>query len=287
MIFSGKANEYLEVVEVGPGNCDILENAGSSELSLIWFSEDDNILVIDGLKKSFNNNQILCLTEFHKLEVLKMTKARLIRFNRAFYCILHHDTEVSCKGLLFFGNTSFPMINPTSDDLKILNAVWEMLLIEMESRDNLQLEMLQMMLKRLLILCTRIYKRENINKDLEPNSIDIIREFNFLVEMHFKNYHGVDQYAEMLNRSPKTLSNTFRLSGNKSPLQFINNRIMVESRRLLAYTDKSISEIALELGFTDIQSFSRFFKKNEMKSPTEYRSKSPSGKIDNYQGNPA
>ena len=56
-----------------------------------------------------------------------------------------------------------------------------------------------------------------------------------------------------------------------TPLQFIQNRIMLEARRLLTYSEKAVSEIGYELGFSDIQVFSRFFKKNEGCSPQKFR----------------
>jgi AraC-like DNA-binding protein len=141
----------------------------------------------------------------------------------------------------------------------------------MRSTDNLQLEMLQMMLKRVLILCTRIYKSQNKTFDFDHSNHDIIREYNFLVEQHFKEKRSVQEYAQMLNRSPKTLSNLFKQSANMTPLQYIQNRIMIEARKLLIYSTKSISEIAYELGFEEVQDFSRFFKKKEACSPKTFR----------------
>jgi hypothetical protein len=52
------------------------------------------------------------LTEYHKVEVLKVTTARLIHFNRAFYCIADHDSEVGCKGFCFW-RFSIPKNNNT------------------------------------------------------------------------------------------------------------------------------------------------------------------------------
>ena len=141
----------------------------------------------------------------------------------------------------------------------------------MVSKDNLQLEMLQMMLKRFLILCTRIYKtQENFNA-INNKQVDLVREFNFLVEQHFKDKHSVAEYATILNKSPKTISNLFGKISDKSPLQIIQNRIMIEVRRMLRYTDMPVSEIGYEVGYQDIQSFSRFFKKHEGISPSEFR----------------
>ena len=117
---------------------------------------------------------------------------------------------------------------------------------------------------------------------IENRDFDIVREFNFLVETHFKSIHSVTQYAELLHKSPKTISNLFRKFNSKSPLQFIQERKMLEAKRLLTYTTKQIKEIAYDLGFEDIQTFSRFFKRNEGISPSKYKETSQLRKIANY-----
>jgi len=270
MKYEGRNLEYFELTDVTSDNCHLLKSSKKSELSMIWFDEDDNHLKIDAVDYHFNKNELVCFTEFHKVEVVKVNQLRLLRWNRPFYCILDHDSEVGCKGVLYYGASNTPIVKPNEKELEILEAAWKMLHIEMTSVDNLQLEMLQMMLKRILILCTRIYKKQQ-QYDKAKDQVDIIRDFNFLVEQHFKEKHNVAEYADLLNKSPKTLSNLFKKLGAKTPLQFIQSRIMVESRRLLSYTDKGVSEIGYELGYNDVQSFSRFFKKREGVSPNDFR----------------
>jgi AraC-like DNA-binding protein len=178
---------------------------------------------------------------------------------------------VGCKGILFFGASQFPKIAIPTEELEKFEILWKMFAIEMESKDDLQNDMLQMMLKRLLILCTRLYKEKTELTNFDKNQLDIVREYNYLVESNFKTKHQVADYAEMLNKSPKTLSNLFKKYNEKSPLQVIQNRTILEARRLLRYSDKSIKEIAYEIGYEDIQSFSRFFKKIQGVSPSEFK----------------
>jgi hypothetical protein len=75
-----------------------------------------------------------------------------------------------------------------------------MFAIEMESKDDLQNDMLLMMLKRLLILYAY---RANELTTFDKSQLDIVREYNYLVESNFKTKHQVADYAEMLNKSPK------------------------------------------------------------------------------------
>lgn len=272
MKYQGKTKEFLEWLEIDQSNAAQITNQ-HEELSLIWFAEDHNELIIDAKPYTFSKNQVVHLTEFHRVEVKQLNKAYLLRWNRSFFCILDHDNEIGCRGALYYGSSEVPNIQLEGKELEILKAVFKMIEYEFVTVDHLQREMLQMMLKRILILCTRIYNKQSQKAQIDKNKSDLIRDFNFLVEQHFREKHSVSDYAELLFKSPKTLSNLFKKQMHKSPLQYIQERIMLEARRLLFYSDKSISNIADELGFQDIHSFSRFFKTKENCSPQQYRNR--------------
>ncbi len=271
MKYTGKAQEYFEIIRLNEFNCTALKKTAPSELSLLWFQSDDNRLIIDNIPYTFSKDDIVCLTEFNKIEVVNLSEANLLKWNKHFYCVITHDSEVGCRGVLFYGATTLPVIHPRIEDLEVFTAVWNMLELEMRSNDSLQEEMLQMMLKRILILSTRMYKEQADYSKIKKENVEVVREYHFLVEQHFKEIHTVGEYAQMLHKSPKTLSNLFKKLGRKPPLQFIKDRRMMEAKRLLVYTDKTISEIGYDLGFADVQSFSRFFKKEEGSSPNEFQ----------------
>lgn len=270
MRFIGNTQEYLHLDTIDDSQCHILKEVIESSLSILWFESNNNELIIDGVRHTFKAGQIIFLTEFHKVEVIKVGRIRFLRFNRPFYCILDHDAEVGCKGVLFFGASKLPIIAIPEAEFEKFDTLWKMFVLEMESNDNLQIDMLQMMLKRYLILCTRLYKQQADFPE-QVQDADLVREFNFLVEQHFKTKHTVAEYADLLNKSPKTLSNLFAKEGGKTPLQYIQSRRLLEARRLLHYSDLQIQEVAYEIGFDDLQTFSRFFKKQQGASPSTYR----------------
>lgn len=270
MKFTGNTNEYLNLCQIDQSTGSILEETVENSLTVLWFKSDSNSLIIDQKEESFSKDQIVFLTEFHRVQLTNIGEVRFLRFNRPFYCILDHDEEVGCKGALFFGAARLPIVSIQKDKLEKLEILWQMFILEMESKDTLQIEMLQMMLKRYLILCVRMYKEQENYPQIDTEA-ELVRNYNFLVEQHFRTTHKVAEYAELLHKSPKTLANTFLKMGFKSPLQYIKDRIILEARRQLAYSDKNISEIAVEIGFEDIQSFSRFFKAREGISASEYR----------------
>ena len=132
--------------------------------------------------------------------------------------------------------------------------------------------MLLMLLKRLIIVITKLARSEHIPQQKFPDEkFHVIRKFNLLVEAHFRKEHSVSFYADQLNKSPKTLSNLFAIYNHKTPVQVIQERILIEAKRLLYYTDQSIKQITFDLGFEDAAYFSNFFKRHTSQSPLEFR----------------
>ena len=272
MKIKGETEEFIELMELDSASCAIFNQSGPSSLIILWFQTDENDFIIDGKEYSFAKNQIAFFTEFHKVEVVRKGSSKFLRFNRSFFCVIDHDIEVSCKGILFFGASALPIVTIPDEEIDRFQILWKMFTMEMHSKDNLQISMLQMMLKRYLILSTRLFKEQHQLSDIKKEN-DIIREFNFLVEQHFNTKHTVAEYASLLFKSPKTISNTFSKIGAKTPLSYIHDRKILEAKRLLHYSDIQVQEIAFKVGYDDIQSFSRFFKKQTGVSPSKYREK--------------
>ena len=132
--------------------------------------------------------------------------------------------------------------------------------------------MLLVLLKRLIIYVTGLARSEYVPvKKMQDEKFHIIRKFNLLVEANFKSEHSVSFYAEQLCKSPKTLSNFFAIYNHKTPSQVIQERVFIEAKRLLAYTEKTIKQITFELGFEDVSHFSKFFKKLALAPPLDFR----------------
>ena len=146
---------------------------------------------------------------------------------------------------------------------------------EFKTPHKIPVDILQMLLKRLIIICTRSAKEQLILKNLDNEQIDVVRKFNVLVDMHYKTKRKVSDYAVLLFKSPKTLSNLFAVCIQKSSQQIILERLAFEAKRLIQFSNMQNQEIAYELGFNDPAHFSRFFKKMTNYSPTQYRESGP------------
>ncbi len=93
MKFTGNTNEFLELTTLEAPIYSISPEAEESSLTIMWFRSDNNEFVIDGKTYSFSKNQIIFLTEFHKVITKQKGSTNYIRFNRSFYCIIDHDTD--------------------------------------------------------------------------------------------------------------------------------------------------------------------------------------------------
>ncbi|GAA0540221.1 AraC family transcriptional regulator [Chitinophaga japonensis] len=239
-------------------------------LTIAWNTGPAQKVIIDEVTYEFPAGTILPLLINQSFRFENAAAITAWQFNRDFYCIIDNDKEVSCIGFIFSSGVMF--IDLDEKERQKLQALLEVFRDELEDDDDIQASMLRALLVRLIIKITRLGKKQHLHEQsLNGSKLDIIRHFNLLVEDHYKKHHQVQFYANQLNKSPKTLSNLFALYNHQSPLQVIQDRLILEAKRLFHYTDKSAKEIAQELGFEDAAHFSRFFKNQAGVSPSEFK----------------
>ncbi|OOF77941.1 AraC family transcriptional regulator [Rodentibacter caecimuris] len=97
------------------------------------------------------------------------------------------------------------------------------------------------------------------------------QQFNHLLEQHFTQQHQVQFYAMALACSEKTLNSTCLHYTGLAIKTVINQRILLEAKRLLIHTTMAVKQISLQLGFEDTSYFNKFFKKYEQATPKQFR----------------
>lgn len=239
--------------------------------ALVWNRGPAQVLTLDEMRVEMPENTVAALNVSHSFRLDRSEDAVIWQFNREFYCIVTHDAEVSCSGLLFYGWRETMPIFLDEKEQRSFGLLAEVFADEFENRDNIQGEMLRVLLKRLIIKMTRLVKLQSPAGSLSTSDLGTVRQFNLLVENNFKKLHLVQDYAELMFKSPKTLSNIFSKYNEKSPVQVIADRLFLEAKRLILYTDKSAGEVGFELGFDEAAHFSRFFKKMAGVSATEFK----------------
>jgi AraC family transcriptional regulator, transcriptional activator of pobA len=99
-----------------------------------------------------------------------------------------------------------------------------------------------------------------------------VQRYRTLLEKHYREHRPLAFYAGALNVTPDHLSRTCRTVAGQSALELLHDRLMLEARRLLAYTPMTVAEVAAELGYDDPAYFSKFFAKAMGQAPSAYRS---------------
>ena len=96
-------------------------------------------------------------------------------------------------------------------------------------------------------------------------------KFRQTLEQHFRDVHTVQEYASLLSVTAKTLTACTLECTRQTPLKLINDRLILEARRLLRYTDQPSKEVAFRLGFDDPSYFVKFFKRETGLLPLDFR----------------
>ncbi len=197
-----------------------------------------------------------------------------LQFHPDFFCIHKHQAEVACNGVLFNNIYQPPFISIDDASSATLNILLEQMKIEMQNPALAQYELLVSYLKIFLISASRLKSEQQPELILAQKNVKqpfILQNLKDAIEKDFKTKHSASDYASTLNISTKALAKITKTHFNKTLSSLINERIIIEAKRELYLTDKTVKEIAYELGYEDEYYFSRFFKVNSDVSPQLYR----------------
>lgn len=95
--------------------------------------------------------------------------------------------------------------------------------------------------------------------------------FRDAVERGFATQHSVSAYADALGYSRRTLVRAVRAATGGTPKGFIDKRVVLEAKRLLAHTDMPIGRVGVAVGFPDAANFSKFFLLHTGLTPVAFR----------------
>lgn len=100
-----------------------------------------------------------------------------------------------------------------------------------------------------------------------------LRQFEDLIEENFRSEKFVKEYAFKLNITEKHLNRVAKSCVGKTSTQLISERIILEAKRMLIYSELNVTQIGEELGYFDNSYFVRFFKKNVGITPFAFLAK--------------
>lgn len=105
-----------------------------------------------------------------------------------------------------------------------------------------------------------------------PGSMkSMVFRFNQLVDKYYNQIHNVKEFAELLGESPVQLNRAIRSVTGKTASEVIIERLILEAKRLLMFSDLSNKEVAYQLNYEDPSYFARIFRKKTGLTPTDFR----------------
>ena len=243
--------------------------------SLIWVMEGTGKLKTNFSEYSFEENSLFAFSPYQPFMFSSnLIKGIAIYFHSDFFCIHKHQTEITCNGVLFNNIYQRPFIVVDEILQETLHKSVLEIKKEMQNPGLDQYELLISYMKIFLIAASRSKMQQQPETgstkkgNKEPVVLQSLKE---AIEKDFKSKHTPGDYAIMLNISSNALARITKSYFNKTLTNLITERIIIEAKRELYLTNKSIKEVAYELGYDDEYYFSRFFKKNAHISPQVYR----------------
>lgn len=131
-------------------------------------------------------------------------------------------------------------------------------------------------LESLLNYTDRFYSRQFLTREKASHKVldrleKVLNDYLISGQTATNGLPSVHNIAELLHISPKYLSTLLRMHTGQNTQHYIHEKLIERAKERISTTDLSISEIAYELGFEHLQSFSRLFKAKTRLSPLEFR----------------
>lgn len=232
---------------------------------ILLISEGSGIHQIDFEKYVIGKNQIFIMRpgQIHSWKFSKKTRGLVIEFNR-------DAVDKSLLNRLHNSKESFSI--QSNEDYRFFLKTAEAMAREFSEAKEMYNLSLHGYLTGLLAQITR----ESVIDGFHFKSLSVIERFQNLVEINYKKEHRVEFYANELGIPAKSFTMQITRAIGKSPRNIIQERFILEAKRLLAFSSFSINEIGQELGFEDANYFTRFFRLHEGVTPLNFRRASSS-----------
>jgi len=197
-------------------------------------------------------------------------QVRMLQFHGDFYCIEFHREEVSCNGLLFNNIYLDPVVILSEKEAVLFDCLLTDL--DAELHEPVPSEIILRAYLQLFLAKSSSIKLKAIAEHADKLEKDELMErFQSLLNEHFLTLHKPSDYAALLAMTTDNLAKRSAKYFKKTPSQLIQERLILEAKKQLHLTRKSIKEIAWNLKFGDEFYFSRVFKKFTKVSPQAFR----------------
>lgn len=169
---------------------------------------------------------------------------------------------------LFAPLTDSPLLNIPESEQHELSSLWQSWARDNSSERPYQRQLSASYLRLMLLRCARL-KSPQIPTEAPPP--ELWTRFRELLEINFRSWHQVSDYASQLAVTPGHLNDLVKQACGRSAKQLIQERVMLEARRSAWFSQASLKEIAYDLGFEDPAYFSRLFRRCSGQNFSDFR----------------
>lgn len=233
---------------------------------IVLFDQAKGVHNIDFQDYPIGNRQVHALFpgQVHKWSIEPATTGYQLMIDKVFFERFSPYFRFS-----FSSYINHPAIPLPDEHFNLLKYEFDAIKTELEAKDSLQ----DLISARAAVIAAIVSKAaESVFTDAKVfQSNPRLATFHMLIDRFFKEEKLVGFYAAQLNISANYLNILCKKNLNVSATGLIQQRVLLEARRLLQGTDLSIKEIAFELGFVDQAYFSNFFKGQTGITPTEFK----------------
>jgi AraC-like DNA-binding protein len=258
---------------VDAGNFDHIQR--NNYYTLLWIKQGEGKVKVDFSEYEIGADYLFAFSPYQPFMLTGSNLAmQVIHFHPDFFCIHKHHAQVACNGVLFNNIYQPPFVILNEQSKHTLEMAVAELRAEVQNPALAQHELLVSYLKIILITSSRLKAEQHAQANVQAGDSRepfILQSLKEAIERDFKTKHTPSDYAATLNISPKALARITKNHFNKTLTDLIAERIIIEAKRELYLTNKTVKEIAYELGYQDEYYFSRFFKTNADVSPQLYR----------------
>lgn len=240
---------------------------------IIFIKKGKGHLYLNAQKIELKDNMVLFISQNqqHKWAMNQENfEATFLVFQEDFLNEFFSDTHFIYK-LLYFYQINFPLYLQVEKNLldELITKLYE-IKVDLKQPKNDSVHLIRSILYYILIKLNRIYANQHQITSPELNK-DLAFQFRKSVEKHIYTKQRVDDYVEILGVSRISLNKMVKKQFNTTLSDFIKSRLLFEIKMKLAYTQKTIEELAYTFNFSEPNHFTRFFKTRVGQTPVEYR----------------
>jgi AraC family transcriptional regulator, transcriptional activator of pobA len=268
--------EIVDLSELYSRSRDILTQLHRAGFyHIIWFQACNVTHWVDFKPIKIKPNSLLLLNKnvAHRFDDNEQVKGKVLLFTDSFFCKTESDSKFLRQCISFNDFLDVTAIEIQSQ-LGPFSALMQLIIEEFQApTDEFKGSILHKLLYNLLLFTEREKYKLGHTKIKKGADLDYVMLFKDLLEADFRSHKQVSYYSKKIAITEKRLNQATSKALGKAPKEVINDRVLVEAKRLLANTSESIKEIAYYLGFEEPTNFIKYFKKNESITPTEFREK--------------